>query len=1071
MCFCALSAVILSVKARGVKRLFYFLFIIFSVQGVWAQLSVNALSTNYTINFDGTVPGVSSGSFTGTGFQATPSSGRLDSDAWKISGMSDGALAYGATRTTGDYARGLSFAPVTTGGVYAFQGAGLSGRAMGIQPTGNDMTPGDIELRIQNNTGNYLHTVNVSYDICVRNDQGRTNFFNGQFNSDMLIAHSQYSTSNYLPIPPFSLTSPLPPTSTIWSCTNQSEVISGILVAPGDYIYVKWVLGDIAGSGNRDEFALDNIVINVEGAAEIEMFSQNSGTQTTALGTMTATTQLWSSLPVSNYSYKHFPFLDDSDYFIQSGNTVRLSSTNSGTTTRNLTIESGGGLRGNFAGTDGLQMYWSLYEDLVVDGAIGLSNANSSNVSFNFEPGAHTISGSGDFYGGRIRKSDLNNNDGICDLDINMDVTLFFPNTALYNNRDAGLDNMFNVTIPAGITLDVPFGDIGMDQDNGTSGFEESGGHLLIEGTAYVHGSTIMSTNNTNLTRPVTIEVANGGRLETGEIICAASGVAGSTLLLRSGSWLEFHGAGALTTNTFRDFSLTNNTYTFEPGSTIEYSKNNTQNLLRTLEYQNLVISGSNNKIGWGVGDPVIIRGDLDIQSGVLRPNANILINGDWNSYSELGFIEGTFEVAFENLVPGQTSISTGAGGELFNNLEIRSGSVDMLSNVDVLTIFDLQSRLNLNSNELIIRQPVFMTLGPVTSAMVVSEDLLHQGRMTVRVNTYSNPVDFPFGTTAGVPIYSRVDLNSGDAGDVTIATYPTAADNLPWPIAPTTVNNLISTTGLLPDNRDATVDRFWSVESTGPNPDMDLTFRFLNSEMPNVVPYNNVALVRAQRYEAPTDKWLPSLPGQLVIPNSPVTNVHTVVVPDVTEFSPWAIASDVSPLPVELLSFEGKAVQEGILLEWQTASESNNSHFELYRFDEIGEGLLGRVDGAGFSSQQQDYDFLDSNPMDGWNQYRLYQVDFDGTRTDEGVISVYWTPSDNQLLQSYVLDSDQLELQLDPEALPCVITIYDAKGALISRKETMEPSVVLRIPRSTLLLMNLESGYQSESHKLVPNR
>lgn len=1054
-----------------VKRLFGLLCIILSVQVSWAQLSVAALSTNYTITFDGTVAGVNSGSFSGTGFQPAPSSGRLDSDAWKISGMSDGALAYGATRTTGDYARGLSFAPVITGGIYAFQGAGLTGRAMGIQPTGSDMTPGEMELRIQNNTGNYLHTVNVSYDICVRNDQGRTNFFNGQFNSEMLIAHSQYSTSNYLPIPPFSFSSTLAPTSTTWSCTNQSEVISGILVAPGDYFYIKWVLGDIAGSGNRDEFALDNIVISVDGAAEIEMFSHNSGTQTTALGTMTATTQTWSSLPVSNYTYKHFPFLDDSDYFIQSGNTVRLTSTNAGTTTRNLTIEPGGALRGSFAGTDGLQMYWSLYENLVVDGAVGLSNANSSNVSFNFEPGTHTISGSGTFYGGRIRKSDLNTNDGACDLDINMDITLFFINTVLYNDRNGGVDNMFNVTIPAGVTLNVPFGDIGMDQENGTTGFEQSGGHLLIEGTAYVHGSTIMATNNTNLARPVTIEVANGGRLETGEIRCPASGVAGATLLLRTGSWLEFHGAGALTTNTFRDFSLTNNTYTFEPGSTIEYSKNNEQNLLRTLEYQNLVISGSNNKNGWGVGNPIVIRGDLDIQSGVMRPNADILINGDWTNYNQLGFVEGTFEVAFENLIPGQTSISTGGPGELFNNLEIRSGTVDMLSDVDVLTAFDLQSRLNLNSNELVVRQPVFMTLGPVTSAMVVSEDPLHQGRMTVRINTYSNPVDFPFGTSAGVPIYSRVDRNSGDAGDITIATYPTAPDNLPWPIAPTTVNNLISTTGLLPDNRDATVDRFWSVESTGPDPDLDVTFRFQNSEMPSVVPYNNVALVRAQRYETPTNKWLPSLPGQIVIPNSPVTNVHTVVVPNVTQFSPWAIASDVSPLPVELLSFDGKPRQAGVLLEWQTASESNNSHFEIYRFDETGEHFVGRVDGVGFSSEVQEYSLLDSDPDVGWNQYRLYQLDFDGTRADEGVTSVFWSPSESQILQGYRFEGEQLEIQLDTDALPCVLTLYDSKGSLIARKETNNTYLVLHIPRSSLLLMNLESGYESESHKLVPNR
>ena len=52
-----------------------------------AQLNVAAVNTAYTINFDGTVGGVGSGVWAGGGFQPTPINGRLDSDAWAITGF------------------------------------------------------------------------------------------------------------------------------------------------------------------------------------------------------------------------------------------------------------------------------------------------------------------------------------------------------------------------------------------------------------------------------------------------------------------------------------------------------------------------------------------------------------------------------------------------------------------------------------------------------------------------------------------------------------------------------------------------------------------------------------------------------------------------------------------------------------------------------------------------------------------------------------------------------------------------------------------------------------------------
>jgi Secretion system C-terminal sorting domain len=98
-------------------------------------------------------------------------------------------------------------------------------------------------------------------------------------------------------------------------------------------------------------------------------------------------------------------------------------------------------------------------------------------------------------------------------------------------------------------------------------------------------------------------------------------------------------------------------------------------------------------------------------------------------------------------------------------------------------------------------------------------------------------------------------------------------------------------------------------------------------------------------------------------------------------------------PTPVELLNFEGKSMGKSVKLFWQTASERNNSKFEIERnmvgssekFEKIGEikGLL-----SNFTIKS--YDFVDETPhTDNINYYRLRQVDLDGTSTLSKVIGV----------------------------------------------------------------------------------
>jgi hypothetical protein len=221
-----------------------------------AQLSLSQLFSVHTINFDGTVTGVSNGAFAGAGFQATPTTGQLDSDAWAMTGWSDGDLAFGGTRTTAstDYTRGTSPGAVTTGGVYAFDvdPSATVNRALGFQPGGGDWAPGTVTLKLVNNTGSVLSALDIAYTVYINNDQGRSSSFNFSYSAD---------NATYTSVPSLDLTSPTTLDALGFVANQRSTTISGLNIAPGDSFYLRWSSADVSGSGSRDEFALDDISV------------------------------------------------------------------------------------------------------------------------------------------------------------------------------------------------------------------------------------------------------------------------------------------------------------------------------------------------------------------------------------------------------------------------------------------------------------------------------------------------------------------------------------------------------------------------------------------------------------------------------------------------------------------------------------------------------------------------------------------------------------------------------------------------------------------------------------------
>ena len=108
--------------------------------------------------------------------------------------------------------------------------------------------------------------------------------------------------------------------------------------------------------------------------------------------------------------------------------------------------------------------------------------------------------------------------------------------------------------------------------------------------------------------------------------------------------------------------------------------------------------------------------------------------------------------------------------------------------------------------------------------------------------------------------------------------------------------------------------------------------------------------------------------------------------------------------IPVELVSFTSSIINSSINLNWITATELNNSGFEIEKStDNTSWNKIGFVNGNGTSTEVHNYNFTDQNPFVGTSYYRLKQIDLDGTSEYSNIVEViYGTVTDYSLEQNY---------------------------------------------------------------------
>jgi len=185
--------------------------------------------------------------------------------------------------------------------------------------------------------------------------------------------------------------------------------------------------------------------------------------------------------------------------------------------------------------------------------------------------------------------------------------------------------------------------------------------------------------------------------------------------------------------------------------------------------------------------------------------------------------------------------------------------------------------------------------------------------------------------------------------------------------------------------------------------------------------------------------------------------------------------ATNQGALPIELLSLTANVKGNCALLSFSTATETNNAYFSIERSQDGNRfETIGKVTGAGTTTEKQNYTFTDERPLKGTNFYRLKQVDFDGQFSYSPVVSVnIGKVGGVRLSPQPVLD--RLNVALEQPAVEAAIwQVYDFAGRLLQSGTVQEESTNFEISTTTLTegtyVLRLVSGQQIVTQQFQKN-
>jgi hypothetical protein len=379
---------------------------------------------------------------------------------------------------------------------------------------------------------------------------------------------------------------------------------------------------------------------------------------------------------------------------------------------------------------------------------------------------------------------------------------------------------------------------------------------------------------------------------------------------------------------------------------------------------------------------------------------SSITLKGNWtNNSSNVAFMTDGGGV----VLAGTAQAVGGSSATAFYNLSLAGNGIKTLA-VNSTTVGGQSnftgvlsvgtSTLDLNSNRMDVTNSA---VGAITrsSGYIISETNTAVNPSVIRWyhRTVGGAKVYPFGVAGSyIPFtFDIVTPMTNTGGYVDVSTRSTvSSDNLPWAGSSNVpaVSNMyspnptVSPDGSIP----SVIDRWWDITDSDPVT-AHATFSYRGSENTLNDPlYFAGATIGAQYWNGA--QWTPNN-STIGGAASVTTGVGSVTASNLTTFCPWILSLALAPLPVELLNFASSCVDNTIVLDWCTASEKNNSYFNIEQsIDGINFTTVGKIFGSGTTNEKHCYHYP-ANSVSGQNYFKLTTVDYREQKSSSKIISI----------------------------------------------------------------------------------
>ena len=401
------------------------------------------------------------------------------------------------------------------------------------------------------------------------------------------------------------------------------------------------------------------------------------------------------------------------------------------------------------------------------------------------------------------------------------------------------------------------------------------------------------------------------------------------------------------------------------------------------------IIAGLQNnsaRIVTGSGSYLVVSGNYTSSGTAAISGAGTLnLSGNFVNNNSSGNPLSTSEtIAFTGSSQQQISGSSTA----FGNITLSNASgLQMASDASVAGNLTLTSgNLDLNTHDIVLGSSALLV---ETSGRVLGEGSISTTRNLSNVN-------------ANIAGLGAAITEDGDLGATTIlrAHVPRG------------------TTG---------IERYFHINTANSPTNATLVFNYFDAEL-NGVTESSLQLFKS----VDSDEWT----EQLATLDA---EANTLTLTGVNSFSYWTAAATGTEgaLPITLKEFMAVYDGQGVVLTWETESETANANFLIYRNDEV----IASIEGAGTSSETHSYSYTDRMTIPGvMYTYILADVNFDNDEYKHLDKAVCVTTPEQVIPLEYALDnnypnpfnpSTTLNYHL-PLASKVEYAIYDLNGMIM---------------------------------------